>query len=73
MNSITIQEENRALKGKRAKWVNKEELAQRRAEKRYLRCGRKGYNIRKCPLSPAVPPATQAATQAVNTAAKEED
>ena len=64
VNSTVIQEENKALKGKRARWVSKEELARRKAEKRCLCCSRKGCSIKKCPLLPAVRPA-----QAVNIAA----
>ena len=40
VNTTSMQEENKALRGKRAKWVTKEELAKRK-EHRCLRCSRK--------------------------------
>jgi hypothetical protein len=41
---------------KQARWVSQDELDQRRAEGRCLRCGRSGHLIAKCALLPAQPP-----------------
>ena len=50
--------EDRALLGKRAKWVNKTELEKRRADGRCFRCGRDGCRIERCPLAAAIRPTT---------------
>jgi hypothetical protein len=51
--SKAVQRQNKELAGKRAKWVDQEERARRRKEKRCLRCGRDGCWIEECPLLPA--------------------
>lgn len=56
VGSSALQQANAALKGKRAKWVSREEMQKRRKENRCLRCGRKGCKPEKCPLLPAKPP-----------------
>ena len=73
VNSARIQEENKALKGKRAKWVSKEELAKRKAEGRCLRCSRKGCSTKKCPLLPAVRPAQAQSLNVAAVAIEEEE
>lgn len=52
--------EDQTLIGKRAKWVEKSELIQRREEGRCLRCGRDGCRIERCPLAAAIPPLSRA-------------
>jgi hypothetical protein len=44
---------NKRLKGKRAKWVDQEEIKRRAKEGRCFRCGRTGCRVEKCPLRPA--------------------
>ncbi|KAL2888544.1 Retrotrans-gag domain containing protein [Ceratocystis lukuohia] len=58
------------LQGGRAKWVTKEELAARRAARVCLRCARPGCGTSRCPLKPAINPATRQAVdvRAVQTA-----
>lgn len=51
-----VQKDNEKLKGRRAKWVDKKEMDQRREENRCLRCGRSGCRTNICPLLPATPP-----------------
>lgn len=67
--------EDQNLLGKRAKWVEKEELEKRRHTSRCLRCGRTGCFVIKCPLKPALRPGSQTNTPraVVTTAAYEED
>jgi hypothetical protein len=48
--------EDRELLGKRAKWVNQEEIDARRQDRRCLRCGRNNCRIATCPLAAAVRP-----------------
>jgi hypothetical protein len=48
--------EDRELLGKRAKWVNQEEINARRQDRRCLRCGRNNCRIATCPLAAAVRP-----------------
>ena len=72
VNAAAIEEENKALRGKRAKWVSKQEIQKRRAEHRCLRCSRKGCSTKKCPLLPAVKPVAQASVNSANTAVVEE-
>ena len=67
INAAAIEQENKGLRGKKAKWVIKEEIQRRKAEKRCLCCSRKGCSTRKCPLLLAVKPAS------VNTAAVEKE
>lgn len=51
--SRMIQNANKELEGKRAKWVDQAEIDRRREEQRCLRCGRTGCWSSKCPLEPA--------------------
>jgi hypothetical protein len=48
--------EDSELLGKRAKWVNQEEINARRQDRRGLRCGRNNCRIATCPLAAAVQP-----------------
>lgn len=48
--------EDRPLYGKRAKWVNRETLEERKKDGRCLRCGRSDCSTKRCPLKPAVRP-----------------
>lgn len=50
--SQAILKANEELKGKRAKWVDQDEIARRKEEGRCLRCGRTGCRVAKCPLLP---------------------
>lgn len=50
--SRMIQKQNKGLQGKRAKWVDQEELDRRRKEGRCFRCGRTNCSAAKCPLLP---------------------
>jgi hypothetical protein len=50
--SRMVQKQNEKLNGKRAKWVNQEELDRRRSEGRCFRCGRTGCSVGECPLLP---------------------
>jgi hypothetical protein len=59
INQAVLQD-NESLRGKRAKWVTKEEMAARRREKRCLRYSRTGYQVERCPLEPARRPASTA-------------
>jgi hypothetical protein len=52
----TLTKEDKALQGKRAKWVSREEMAARQKEQRCFRCGRSRCYLQKCPLLPARPP-----------------
>jgi hypothetical protein len=47
--------ENQALKGKRAKWVEKSEINKRRIKGRCFRCGRNNCRIDRYPLAAAIP------------------
>jgi hypothetical protein len=51
--------ENQALKGKKAKWVEKSEIDKRRVEGKCFRCGRDNCRINRCPLAAAIPPVYQ--------------
>jgi hypothetical protein len=53
-----VLEQNKQLAGKRAKWVNRDEMERRRKEGSCFRCGRKECRIDKCPLRPARRPDT---------------
>ena len=76
VNTAAMQQEDKALKGKRAKWVSQKEIQRRKDEKRCLCCSRKGCNTRKCPLLPPIRPANATtsanAVASVNTAVVEE-
>jgi hypothetical protein len=48
--------EDRELLGKRAKWVNQEEMDARRQDRHCLRCGRSNCRIATCPLAAALRP-----------------
>ena len=75
VNTATIQQENKALKGKRAKWVSQKEIQRWKDERRCLCCSCKGCSTRKCPLLPPIKPAnvtTSANAASVNTAVVEE-
>jgi hypothetical protein len=50
--SHMIQKQNEKLRGKRAKWVDQDELDRRRKEGRCFRCGRTGCSVSECPLLP---------------------
>ncbi len=41
---------------KRAKWVSKEEIEERRRNRRCFRCGKEGHRIDQCSLLPAQKP-----------------
>jgi hypothetical protein len=76
--SKIIQRQNGELEGKRAKWVDQEELNRRRKEGRCYRCGRTGCNVAECPLlPPRRPPQARRArvkrTRPVLSAAVDED
>ncbi|KAL1898962.1 hypothetical protein Cpir12675_001715 [Ceratocystis pirilliformis] len=49
------------LRGRRAKWVTREELSRRKALQACLRCARPRCRTSRCPLSPPVNPAKQPA------------
>jgi hypothetical protein len=51
VNQVARQKDDQ-LKGKRAKWVEQDEMRKRREEGRCLRCGRSECRIAKCPLLP---------------------
>jgi hypothetical protein len=55
---------DQGLRGKRAKWVQQDELDKRRVEGRCLRCGRSNCRIARCPLLPARPPTVAPAQSA---------
>lgn len=61
--------EDKALLGKRARWVEQEEIDARRRERRCLRCGRSQCRIATCPLAAAIRPKTIS----INTNAAVED
>jgi len=61
--SAALEKANKALKGKRAKWVPPAEIQKRKEENRCFRCGRKGCRIPKCPLRPARRPEGQVQVQ----------
>jgi hypothetical protein len=69
--------EDRELLGKRAKWVNQEEIDARRQDQRCLRCGRNNCRIATCPLAAAVRPKSigimMARSTVVTEAAVDED
>jgi hypothetical protein len=65
--SRVIQKQNKELRGKRAKWVDQEELDRRRKDGRCFRCGRTGCNVAECPLLPAKRPSQTARVQAKRT------
>jgi hypothetical protein len=69
--------EDRELLGKRAKWVNQEEIDARRQDQRCLRCGCSNCRIATCPLAAALRPAhvnvKTARSTVVTKAAVEED
>ncbi|KAH7110440.1 hypothetical protein EDB81DRAFT_736152, partial [Dactylonectria macrodidyma] len=48
--------QDQALVGKRAKWVNRDEMDARYAEGRCLRCGRGDCRVDTCPLAAAIRP-----------------
>jgi hypothetical protein len=62
-----IQKQNRELQGKRAKWVDQEELDRRRKEGRCFRCGRTGCSVAECPLLPPRRPSQATKVQAKRT------
>lgn len=45
--------QNKELKGKRAVWVDQEEMERRAKESRCFRCGRRECRVDRCPLKPA--------------------
>jgi hypothetical protein len=47
--------ENQALKGKKAKWVEKSEIDKRRIKGRCFRCGRDNCRIDRCSLAAVIP------------------
>jgi hypothetical protein len=49
--------ENQALKGKKAKWVEKSEIDKRRIERKCLRYSRDNCRIDRCSLAAAIPSA----------------
>lgn len=51
--------QDKALLGKRAKWVSQEEIDARRSEHRCLRCGRDDCKILTCPLAAPLRPDSQ--------------
>jgi hypothetical protein len=51
----------------KAKWVTKEEIAERRTIGACLRCGRKGHRIRECGLGPATRPTQVLTAKAAET------
>jgi hypothetical protein len=57
VNQVVPQKDDQ-LRGKRAKWVEIDEIRKRRAEHRCVRCGRSECRISKCPLLPARRPQT---------------
>lgn len=59
--------EDQQLIGKRAKWVDQEELDARRHDRRCLRCGRSTCRIALCPLAAAIRP-TRTNIQVASTA-----
>ncbi|KAF7566014.1 hypothetical protein PtrM4_054480 [Pyrenophora tritici-repentis] len=69
--------EDQELLGKRAKWVNQEEIDARRQGRRCLRCGRNNCRIATCPLAAALRPTyvgvKTAKSTVVTKAAVEED
>lgn len=62
---LSTRPEDRKLLGKRAKWVDEEVVAARRADGLCLRCGRSGCRVRLCPLAPARRPTTTSITPVV--------
>ena len=64
--SAALEKANKALKGKRAKWVSQDEIQKRKKEGRCMRCGRRECRIPKCPLSPAKPPGKQVQVKAAS-------
>jgi hypothetical protein len=60
--------EDRELLGKRAKWVNQEEIDARRQDRRCLRCGRDNCRIATCPLAAALRPSYAGIKTAKSTA-----
>src|SRR5205807_10484519 len=68
--SKELQEENKKLKGKRAIWVTKDVLEQRRRNRQCYRCGRRGCNSRFCPLLPPIPPQTSSQSRPFQTKKK---
>lgn len=55
--------EDAALRGKRAKWVDDEEIAKRRKEGRCFRCGRTYCRVDRCPLEPPRRPGNSGRTR----------
>ena len=51
-----LAKDNAKLKGKRARWVDEEEIQARRDKNQYIRCGHTYYRKDICPLKAAVPP-----------------
>jgi hypothetical protein len=49
--------EDQALKGKKAKWVEKSEINKQRIKGKCLRCGQNNCRIDRCSLAAAIPPA----------------
>lgn len=60
--------EDQALLGKRAKWVDKEEMDARYHEGRCLRCGRDNCRVDRCPLAAPIRPANTTRRTQVNAA-----
>lgn len=58
--------EDQALLGKRAKWVEKEEMDARYHEGRCLRCGRDNCRVDRCPLAAPIRPANMTKHTQVN-------
>lgn len=63
--------EDRELLGKRAKWVDQEEIDARRQGQRCLRCGRSSCRIATCPLAAALRPKHISVKTAKSTAVTE--
>jgi hypothetical protein len=51
--------QDKALLGKRAKWVEKEEIEARRRDRRCLRCGRDDCRVQTCPLAAPIRPSSR--------------
>jgi len=61
--------EDQALLGKRAKWVDQDEMDARYREGRCLRCGRDNCRIERCPLAAPIRPGSVTRRTQVNAAA----
>ena len=51
---------DKLLVGKRARWVSREEMDRRKAEKVCWRCARRGCNSKVCPLAVPIRPRVKA-------------